>query len=126
MADQKAAEPSLVLPSSSQAIEDSLLPWDHIALRDRPVLTRDCVCLISSSLRGHSGVGSPTPVYSDDLPSGSAPPHSDLRLGRVADFIPAVSPSRGPDHRRLPRQRRRGQQGVGPLIRRLRLPVSDI
>ncbi|CAN6297115.1 unnamed protein product [Urochloa humidicola] len=69
-----------------------LLPWDPVALKDRPTLTPDGAHLVYVSTAEPAGAPrqSWAAVYITHLPSGSTrrlTPHG------VADFSPAVSPS---------------------------------
>ncbi|KAM3279948.1 hypothetical protein ACQJBY_046994 [Aegilops geniculata] len=78
--------------SSPPAAPTPLLPWDPVALRDRPALTRDGSRLVYVS----TAAPAPAPrrswaaVYATHLPSGRA---TRLTPPGVADFSPAVSPS---------------------------------
>ncbi|CAN6308558.1 unnamed protein product [Urochloa humidicola] len=69
-----------------------LLPWDPIALKDRPSLTPDGAHLVYVSTAEPAGAPrrSWAAVYSTHLPSGST---RRLTPRGVADFSPAVSPS---------------------------------
>ncbi|CAN6302850.1 unnamed protein product [Urochloa humidicola] len=69
-----------------------LLPWDPIALKDRPSLTSDSAHLVYVSTAEPAGAPrrSWAAVYSTHLPSGST---RRLTPRGVADFSPAVSPS---------------------------------
>ncbi|XP_062212963.1 uncharacterized protein LOC133913743 [Phragmites australis] len=69
-----------------------LLPWDPIALKDRPSLTPDGSYLVyvSTAVPAESPRRSWAAVYSTHLPSGST---RRLTAPDVADFSPAVSPS---------------------------------
>ncbi|TVU44034.1 hypothetical protein EJB05_03460, partial [Eragrostis curvula] len=69
-----------------------LLPWDPIALRDRPSLTRDGAHLVyvSTAAPAESPRRSWAAVYATHLSSGTT---RRLTPPDVADFSPAVSPS---------------------------------
>ncbi|CAN6286227.1 unnamed protein product [Urochloa humidicola] len=69
-----------------------LLPWDPIALKDRPSLTSDGAHLVYVSTAEPAGAPrrSWAAVYSTHLPSGAT---RRLTPRGVADFSPAVSPS---------------------------------
>lgn len=90
--------PTAADPSRRAALEvdDSLvkplLPWDPIALKDRPSLTPDGAHLVyvSTAAPASSPRRSWAAVYSTHLPSGTT---RRLTPPDLADFSPAVSPS---------------------------------
>ncbi|KAE8776175.1 protein TolB [Hordeum vulgare] len=78
--------------SSPAAPPTPLLPWDPVALRDRPALTRDGSRLVyvSTAVPAAAPRRSWAAVYATHLPSGQA---TRLTPPGVADFSPAVSPT---------------------------------
>ncbi|XP_044391532.1 uncharacterized protein [Triticum aestivum] len=78
--------------SSPPAAPTPLLPWDPVALRDRPALTRDGSRLVyvSTAVPAAAPRRSWAAVYATHLPSGRT---TRLTPPGVADFSPAVSPS---------------------------------
>ncbi|CAN6291162.1 unnamed protein product [Urochloa humidicola] len=86
--DSGARREALEVPDAAAP----LLPWDPIALKDRPSLIPDGAHLVYVSTAEPAGAPrqSSAAVYSTHLPSGATrrlTPHG------VADFSPAVSPS---------------------------------